>query len=84
METFALCTRPKIRTQKGGIIMGWRSWFRDKGDDVKEKTVRTSEGKETHWLRSKDGDKENHSHVVVKEKDSGHKSAHGNGPKNER
>jgi hypothetical protein len=64
--------------------MGWGNWFRDGKDQLKEKTVRTSEGRETHWLRSVGGSKENHTHVVVKEKDNGHTSAHGNGPKNER
>lgn len=64
--------------------MSWGSWFKDGTDEVKEKVVKTSEAKETHYLRSVGGDKQNHTHVVIKEKDNGHTSAHGNGPKNER
>jgi hypothetical protein len=40
--------------------MSWGNWFKDKGEHVKEKTVKTTEGRETHWLRSVGGDKQNH------------------------
>lgn len=64
--------------------MSWGSWFKDGSDEVKEKIVEKPEARETHWLRSVDDDKQNHTHVVMVEKENGHTSAHCNGPKNER
>ena len=64
--------------------MGWGKWFRDGSESVKEKTEKTRHGTEKHTLRSTGGSKSNHSHVIVKEKASGGKTAHGAGPKHNR
>ncbi len=62
--------------------MGWSNWFKDSsGGEVKEKVEKHSDGaKDTHFLRTEDrvgrGDKENHSHSMIREKLDGTKSGH--------
>lgn len=61
--------------------MGWSDWFNDdSGGQVKEKVVESESSKDTHFLRTEDhtrtGDRENHSHVMVRENSSGTKTAH--------
>jgi len=70
--------------KKERYIMGWGKWKKDGKEHVKEKTVQTSSGKEHHTLRSKNGDRENHSHVYVKRNNNGSSSAHYEPPKKER
>lgn len=66
--------------------MGWTDWFKDSTGpgEVKEKTSTESDGsKSSHWMRTsdhaKEGSRKDHSHVIVTEKPSGSKSAHGHG-----
>ena len=58
--------------------MGWSNWFSDNGDSVSEKTDTHDDGTvDTHYLRSSsDGDKDDHSHVMVRENSSGSKTGH--------
>ena len=54
MEVNTQCLHPKQKTRKNEVNnMAWGKWTKDGKDHVKEKTVRTSEGKEHHTLRSK-------------------------------
>ncbi len=61
--------------------MGWGKWFSDVfgGGEVREKR----DGGSTHYLRTSDnaktGSRNDHSHVVVTSKPSGHTSAHARG-----
>jgi hypothetical protein len=71
--------------------MGWGKWFNDSTGpgEVKEKTERHADGTtDKHYLRTADHvrstDKENHTHVFVRERPDGSKSAHGFPQKNER
>ena len=67
--------------------MSWTNWFKHDGDKefTSEKVEKTESGTKEHVMISKDGDRSNHSHVVVHKDESGKATyAHSNGPKNER
>ena len=53
--------------------MAWGKWFKDdRGDSVKEKTVKHDDGSsERHFLRASDGDRQNHDHVWTEHDTSG-------------
>lgn len=63
--------------------MGWLDWFNDSsGGETSSKIEKNSNGsKDTHYIRTKDntreGDKDNHSHVMIREDSDGSKTAHG-------
>ena len=64
----------------------WSGWFKDdNGDKVNAKNESHSDGSVSqHYLRSKDGDRSNHSHTVVHHKTSGRTTAHHNPAKKSR
>jgi hypothetical protein len=63
--------------------MSWSDWCKDSsGGKVSEKVEKSSDGsKDTHYIRTSDdtrsGSKDNHSHVMVREKADGSSTAHG-------
>lgn len=64
--------------------MGWSPWKNDGKERVSSKTTRSGGDKTTHWLRSTNGDRSNHTHVSITRKSSGKSSAHAAGPKKRR
>ncbi|MBI5139151.1 hypothetical protein HZA26_00870 [Candidatus Nomurabacteria bacterium] len=65
--------------------MGWSDWFKDSsGGEVSEKVTKDSSGgTKTDYLRTEDnaksGSHKDHSHVVVREKSDGTKTASSHG-----
>lgn len=65
------------------VVMGWSGWAKDStGGETNTKTEKDTNGNtDTHYLRtsdnSREGDRDNHSHVMVRENADGSKTAHG-------
>ncbi len=65
--------------------MGWGPWSSDSsgGGETREKTESSGGRTESHTLRTEDNAKEgsrnDHSHVIVTEHESGRTTAHGHG-----
>jgi len=63
--------------------MGWFGWSKDSsGGETNVKVEKHSDGAtDTHYIRTSDntrtGDKDNHSHSMVRERSDGGKSGHG-------